>query len=46
MLYMIASFDFNMAAYGSREAAERYYFEHHVPLARRLPGLPTAGSTG
>jgi uncharacterized protein (TIGR02118 family) len=39
MLYMIASFDFNVAAHGSREAAERYYLEHHVPLARRLPGL-------
>jgi uncharacterized protein (TIGR02118 family) len=39
MLYMMASFDFNAAAYGSREAAERYYLEHHVPLARRLPGL-------
>jgi uncharacterized protein (TIGR02118 family) len=39
MLYMIASFDFNVATHGSREAAERYYLEHHVPLARRLPGL-------
>ena len=39
MLYMIASFDFNAEAYGSHEAAERYYLEHHVPLARRLPGL-------
>jgi len=39
MLYMIASFDLNVAAYGSLEAAERYYLEHHVPLARRLPGL-------
>jgi uncharacterized protein (TIGR02118 family) len=39
MLYMISSFDFNAEAYGSREAAERYYLERHVPLARRLPGL-------
>lgn len=39
MLYMMASFDFNVAAYGSHEAAERYYLEQHVPLARRLPGL-------
>lgn len=39
MLYMIASFDFNVEAYGSREAALRYYLDHHVPLARRLPGL-------
>jgi uncharacterized protein (TIGR02118 family) len=39
MLYMIASFDFNVAPYGSREAAERHYLERHVPLARRLPGL-------
>lgn len=39
MFCMIASFNFNVASFGSLDAAERHYLEDHVPLARRLPGL-------
>src|SRR5574341_925239 len=39
MFCMIASFNFNLANFATLVEAERHYLEHHVPLARRLPGL-------
>jgi len=38
MIYMVGTFNFDEDAF-PHEAAERHYLEHHVPLARRLPGL-------
>ena len=38
MLYLVGTFNFNAQRF-SPEQAERHYLEHHVPLARRLPGL-------
>ena len=38
MFYMIGTFNFNRTGY-TPEEAERHYLEHHVPLAKRLPGL-------
>ena len=38
MFYMIATFDLALPG-GTAAEAERYYLEHHVPLARQLPGL-------
>lgn len=39
MFCMIARFNFNAESFASLDDAERHYLEHHVPLARRLPGL-------
>lgn len=39
MFWMIASFNLNRESFSSLEDAERHYLDHHVPLARRLPGL-------
>ena len=36
---MMASFNFDLTYFASREDAERHYLDYHVPLARRLPGL-------
>jgi len=38
MLYLIASFNFNMSR-GNLEEAEAHYRSVHVPLAKRLPRL-------
>jgi uncharacterized protein (TIGR02118 family) len=38
MLYMVSAFDFRIDRF-TLEQAGRHYLEHHVPLARRLPGL-------
>ena len=38
MLYLVGTFNFNAQRFSPGEA-ERHYLEHHVPLARRLPGL-------
>lgn len=38
MLYMIASFDFDLSR-RSLEEAETHYRTVHVPLAKRLPGV-------
>ena len=39
VLYMIASFNFNLDHFASFAAAEQHYLTYHVPLARQLPGL-------
>ena len=39
MFCMMASFNFDLTHFATVEAAERHYFDYHVPLARRLPGL-------
>ncbi|MBI2206786.1 MAG: EthD family reductase [Candidatus Rokubacteria bacterium] len=39
MFCMMASFNFNLSHFRSVAEAERHYLDHHVPLARRLPGL-------
>ncbi|GIX49612.1 MAG: hypothetical protein KatS3mg131_3823 [Candidatus Tectimicrobiota bacterium] len=39
MVYLIASFNFNLDHFPSLAAAEEHYRTYHVPLARRLPGL-------
>jgi uncharacterized protein (TIGR02118 family) len=39
MFYFISTFDFNLNNYGSIEEAEKHYFEYHVPLAKKMPGL-------
>lgn len=39
MFCMMASFNFDLTHFATREEAERHYLDYHVPLARRLPGL-------
>lgn len=39
MFYVLVSFNFKHQNFGSPEEAERYYLEHHVSLAKTLPGL-------
>jgi len=38
MFYMIGTFNLTLPA-GTPAEAEHYYLDHHVPLAKQLPGL-------
>ena len=39
MFYFISTFNFNLNHYKTLDEAQKHYFEYHVPLAKKMPGL-------
>jgi uncharacterized protein (TIGR02118 family) len=39
MFYFVSTFNFNLNNFKDLDEARRHYFEYHVPLAMKMPGL-------